>query len=163
MARSAQSATASGLIRHVLSAASLSSSPSALFWLTVVLAVFTLVAAGVGILAWRSAVVRKRLLLSIISRTRLLVAPHIYLADQLRSGFFPQDAVGHINVREGTGVLGTPAGSSVVACRCRRSCRRASRNGLAGESANWLFPVGIGGLVDSRPTRSGWIRIPRYD
>ena len=60
---------------YVISAASLSSSPSALFWLTVLLAVVTIIGAVISIIAWRSGILRKRLLLSITSRSRLLAAP----------------------------------------------------------------------------------------
>jgi hypothetical protein len=59
----------------MISAESFTSSPSSIFWLTVVLAIVTVIAGGIGFVTWRSGIIRKRLLLSITSRSRLLAAP----------------------------------------------------------------------------------------
>jgi hypothetical protein len=56
-------------------AESLTSSPSSIFWLTVALAVVTIIAVGIGFVTWRSGIIHKRLLLSVTSRSRLLSAP----------------------------------------------------------------------------------------
>src|SRR6266516_6502104 len=59
----------------MLSALPWYSSPSSLFWATLLLILLTLIIAAVGILTWRSGVRRRRVMCSIVSRSRLLTAP----------------------------------------------------------------------------------------
>lgn len=56
-------------------AESLTNSASSIFWETAVIIVLTVALVVVAIFAWRSAVIRRRLLISITSRSQLLSAP----------------------------------------------------------------------------------------
>jgi hypothetical protein len=67
----------------VITAASLTSSPTSLFWLTVVLAIVAIAAGIVAFLTLRAGRARKRLLFSIISRSQLLAAP-VAMRDDLQ-------------------------------------------------------------------------------
>ncbi len=68
-------ALGSGLLLRMLSVESFTSSSSSIFWLTVALVIIAIVAGGIAFATWRSGIIRKRLLLSITSRSRLLAAP----------------------------------------------------------------------------------------
>lgn len=59
----------------MLAIGSLTSSPTSLFWLTVGILVFTVVIVAVGVITWRSTTTRKKILLTIASRSQLLSAP----------------------------------------------------------------------------------------
>jgi hypothetical protein len=74
----------------MIAAESLTGSPTSLFWLTVVLIVIAVISGAIGLFAWRSGFAKKRLLLSIISRTRLLSAPEPIRDDlSISYGKFP--------------------------------------------------------------------------
>jgi hypothetical protein len=68
---------ATGLVYFllVITASSLTSSPTSIFWLTIIAIAVAVVAGAIALIAWRAEAVRKRLLLSITSRTRLLITP----------------------------------------------------------------------------------------
>ena len=59
----------------MLSTESLTSSPTSLFWLTVAILVLTVAVVAIGVVTWYSATARKKLRLTIASRSQLLSAP----------------------------------------------------------------------------------------
>ena len=59
----------------MLATGSLTNSPTSLFWLTVGILVFTVVIVAIGVITWRSTTTRKKMLLTIASRSQLLSAP----------------------------------------------------------------------------------------
>ena len=59
----------------MFSAESLTGSATSLFWVSVGILVLTVILAAVGIFTWRSTITRKRLMLTIASRSQLLSAP----------------------------------------------------------------------------------------
>jgi hypothetical protein len=59
----------------MLATGSLTNSPTSLFWLTVGILVFTVVIVAIGVITWRSTTTRKKILLTITSRSQLLSAP----------------------------------------------------------------------------------------
>jgi hypothetical protein len=59
----------------MLASGSLTDSPTSLFWLTVGILILTVVLAAISVVTWRSAIARRKIVLTIASRSQILSAP----------------------------------------------------------------------------------------